>query len=516
MKKIKFCLHGLVYSFFAPIAVYVSDSGDVIISSPHSIWRMVLFCILLCLLVGLISFLVFREHSSAGLVSLLFVLAVFYTGPYFLLLLSSIILYWILLGVTLKKIDFETHPHISALMISVVVSIYFGIKYVGLVTNADWDETKSMAQSLEASGSRQVEGGNSPDIYYIVLDGYGGTEMIKKLHGYDNIQFILDLEKRGFVVPSESKPNYARTLFSLTSTLNMQYLETVSKKMGSSNLWWPLMGTITHNETRKLLESLGYKTVTVASGFDFTTYKDADVYIQLYPIFLNEFEETYILQTNLSRLKFLNRLGVSFPSYDTHRQIILNNFEQLQEIPKIASPKFVFVHILAPHAPFVFDGQGGAVTPAYEFSLIDGRNSFSLPAVYHKGYVDTLKFLNVKILEAVDEIIKKSATPPIIILQGDHGSGLYIDYHSAADTCMYERFSILNAYYLPDIKGRPVIPEDITPVNTFRIIFNQYFGAGFEILPNRYYFSTNSAMYQFEDIQDRMDIPCLSAEGEKH
>lgn len=509
MKRTIYYLHGLVYSFISPISVYLSDSGAMILSSPHSIWRMVFFCVFLYILIAISSLAIFRDHSFAGLVSLLFVLAMFYTWPYFVLILSSIILYWISLGVVTKKIEFDSYPHVSALMISIAVSVYFGSKYVQVVVNEIWDETKSMARPVEYLDESINGEQNTPDIYYIVLDGYGGANMLKTLHGFDNSQFISELQDRGFVVPSESRPNYARTIYSLTSSLNMQYLDSVSEKMGASSLWWPLMGTITHGEVRKFLEHQGYETVAVASGFDFTTVTDSDIFSQPYPVFLNEFEEIFIHQTNLSHLTFLGNLGISFPSYETHRRIVLNNFKQLDEIPALDSPKFVFIHILSPHAPFVFDAQGNAITPDYSFSLIDGKGAFSPPAKYQEEYVNAIKYLNIKILEAVDGIMKNSSTPPIIIIQGDHGSGAFIDYHSSANTCMSERFSILNAYYLPDVNGLKVlVPEDITPVNTFRMIFNQYFSTDLEILPDKYYFSTTSAMFQFEDIQDRLEEAC--------
>ena len=49
------------------------------------------------------------------------------------------------------------------------------------------------------------------------------------------------------------------------------------------------------------------------------------------------------------------------------------------------------------------------------------------------------------------------------------------------------RFNILNAYYLPDIDIGILYPH-ITPVNSFRVVFNQYFGTDFELLKDKNYF----------------------------
>ena len=67
----------------------------------------------------------------------------------------------------------------------------------------------------------------------------------------------------------------------------------------------------------------------------------------------------------------------------------------------------------------------------------------------------------------------------IIIIQGDHGPWL----QSKA-----KRMQILNAYYLPGHNDQ--LYPTITPVNSFRLVFNHYFGATYPLLPDQSYFST--------------------------
>ncbi len=355
---------------------------------------------------------------------------------------------------------------------------------------------------------------SKPDIYYIILDAYGGEEMLKKLHGFDNSGFTSALKEMGFILPPESKSNYTRTIHSLGSSLNMQYLDNAEKIMGDSYLWWPFKGTFSNNETRKFLESQGYQTVGIASGWGFTTIKDTDVYKQPYPIFLDEFDKVFIQNTNLSLFGFLENYGVSFPSYNTHRQIVQYEFDQLKEIPKLDSPKFTFVHIISPHPPFVFDAEGNPINPTYPFTIADNRYLITPPSKYEKDYLNQLSFVNTQVLEVVKAILEKSATPPIIIIQGDHGPGIFIDSQSLTPPCFYERYSNLNAYYLPGVDPK-TIPEDITPVNTFRMIFNYYFSANLEMLPNRQYFSLPETVHKFEDVTDRMDDACVFPDENK-
>jgi hypothetical protein len=72
---------------------------------------------------------------------------------------------------------------------------------------------------------------------------------------------------------------------------------------------------------------------------------------------------------------------------------------------------------------------------------------------------------------------------------------------------MKERFSILNAYYLPN-QNSIQIPEDITPVNTFPVIFNAYFGTHFETLQNHEYFATWENPFPFTDVSEISQASC--------
>jgi hypothetical protein len=56
--------------------------------------------------------------------------------------------------------------------------------------------------------------------------------------------------------------------------------------------------------------------------------------------------------------------------------------------------------------------------------------------------------------------------------------------------------TILNALYLPEVVLHQA--DTTSPVNTFRLIFNQYFGAELDILDDVSYISSYSAPYDFE------------------
>ena len=81
-------------------------------------------------------------------------------------------------------------------------------------------------------------------------------------------------------------------------------------------------------------------------------------------------------------------------------------------------------------------------------------------------------------LGIVREILADSVTPPIIIIQGDHGFGEGLN------------FPILNAFYLPGIPAGSLYPT-LSPVNTFRLVFNHYFNGEYSLLPDESFLVTD-------------------------
>ena len=70
--------------------------------------------------------------------------------------------------------------------------------------------------------------------------------------------------------------------------------------------------------------------------------------------------------------------------------------------------------------------------------------------------------------------------------------------------------SILNALYLPD-DGAAELYDSMTPVNTFRVIFNTYFDTDFDLLEDRSYLATYEQPYDFLDVTDKYDILCSNS-----
>ena len=389
----------------------------------------------------------------------------------------------------------------------VFLSGFYLYQFIGFSIGQKTAPDAQFLQPVMAGHAVTKPSSQFPDIYYIILDGYGRADMLQSIHGYDNGAFINELEKRGFVVANQSQSNYPRTLLSLASSLNMQYLDGLSIAMGNSHSWWPATDIIQHSQVRQFLEHEGYQTVFISSGWDMTDIRDGSYYVKPYRIMLRNFQAAFFSWTNLNFLDRISQSVIPFPSNDNSRRDILFNFKALPEVAAYAGPKFVFAHILAPHPPFLFDSAGKPIDENYFYPEFGVQVVSDNVARYRRGYIDQLKYVNQLTLKMVDGIRANSATPPVILLQGDHGPDVFMNYDDPQKACLYERYSILNAYYLPGIRP-DAIPEDISPVNSFRLIFNLYFGTNVGMLPNQQYFSPGSDIYQFQDVSAQTETPC--------
>lgn len=154
------------------------------------------------------------------------------------------------------------------------------------------------------------------------------------------------------------------------------------------------------------------------------------------------------------------------------RNSIEFTFKKLLDMPKINGPKFVFAHILCPHTPFIFDQNGEEV---------DSYNRYNWKE--KKYYLNQYIYVSKQMEKIVDVLLEQSKEPPIIIVQSDHGPrpNFGQNPNQRFQIPAEEMYKIFNAYYLPG-DAKEALNDRISPVNTFRIIFNRYFGEKFEIL----------------------------------
>ncbi len=311
--------------------------------------------------------------------------------------------------------------------------------------------------------------GNLPDVYWIILDGYGRADALLEDYHFDNSEFLDALKGLGFVIPECSMSNYPMTAFSLTATLQMNYQENFTPYNWQEDERKDYLThhyLLEHNPVRARLDALDYEIIAFQTEYWFANVLDADTYLARPPepaSKLTKYEQMYVCTTGLcpifeAYLTYIRRnYGVPVDRYKYRYDEIQFTLEELKKIPARDGRKFVMAHVLGPHDPFVMNAEG-------EYVEYGARR---------EGYPQEVQYLNRRVLDIIQTILEQSETPPVIVVQGDHGWE------------MHNRTKILNAYYLPGVADQ--VYAEITPVNTFRIILNQYFGGTFELLPDKSY-----------------------------
>jgi hypothetical protein len=500
MKKLE---HGIFHPFlFGVYPVLALLAYNIRQTTPLVAVRSFLFALVLTIILLLISRVILRDWQKAALVTSLAILLFFAYGRIFSSLVNihpfgiKIARHRFLIGLftvvlifvgwlSLKKLNMPGWTRI--LNVIGFIAIILPIAQIGYfearAAYIYWKESPPNRTATEF-GLHILEGKIPLDIYYIILDTYTRADEMQKIFNFDNFAFINALEQKGFYVASCSQSNYPSTELSLTSSLNFDYLTSLNKNFSPPNTNTDdLYPYLQDNEVRLVLKNLGYKFVAFDSGYSPTDFRNADYYYSPQTDIigaltiggLNPFE-VILMQTSAGIGLYqysLNHpeLKVYFDySYIMYRNRMAYAMDKLPSVASLPGPKFVFVHLLAPHNPFAFGPNGDVLILKFPFSLNSDPNAAN-PDDFAAGYTNEVTYLNKRFLEIVNQLISKSAAPPIIIIQGDHGIPRIPGWN----------MTNLNAYYLPDGGNQNLYPS-ISPVNSFRVVFNTYFGGHMEIL----------------------------------
>ncbi len=434
-----------------------------------------------------ISRIIFKPILKASLFASLLVVAIFYYGFLYdvvaawglnnlLILVIWLILLTLGIAKLLKTNDLSLLS--QAFLVTATYLILVSILQISFYRIQNPPVSVSDPRLWSAPLEKPVKSGSEPfpDIYYIVPDDYARTDVLKEYLGYDNSQFIRELENRGFVIPEQGRSPYSNSISNMASALNLDYLNHFANVLGE-NSQNTLMVTqaLADNRASHFLEALGYQYIHI--GSDHTTYPGENPTIS--PIAAPD-SMTYLwLRASILRA-FGGEFGFNDAASDERfRQSVLSAFDRLKATSEIPGPKFVFFHTLIPHDPFVFGPDGEKVTfPDSTGTRHDTQEGIPF-------YVGQLRFSNQLLMESIDAILANSNTPPIIILQADEGHELTEETFGIEIT-QDIRVKGISAFYIPgkDISG---LPQNLNIVNTFRYLFDLRFGTHFGMLENASY-----------------------------
>jgi hypothetical protein len=409
------------------------------------------------------------------------------------------------LTVILKKNEEASYYRLMKLLFFGMIGITAGAllfpnlqKITKRVENPDENFYQYWQHELTAEADMLHSNGQLPDIYYIILDGYGRKDVLAELYDFDNQPFLSTLADQGLDISENSFSNYKQTDLSISSLLNFDYVNWVGSRNGiSENDYLPIYYLVQYNRVFEQLRRIGYRINSFSSAYELTKFDTVDAMYRSGDS-PNNFETMIIEATPLS-LFWDQRL------YAIHRVHIRYGLQNMAKVGAQQGPDFVFVHVPAPHPPFVFGPDGEEITADRSFTIDDASDFRKQGSVeeYKAGYVNQLMYVNKEVLAAVQEILMNSGIPPIIIIQGDHGPGSEFNHQILEFSNLSERYPILFASYIP-CGQENTIPNDITPVNSFRYIFNFCFNANLPYLDNRQFYSSNIKVHDFTDVTERL------------
>ncbi len=446
---------------------------------------------LLTILVLIILQFVFKSIRKAGLVTAMLLLFYLFFGDikagiqnvfemellgrysfillsfFFILLVLSFYLYR-------SKAGFRTiHQYLNLLFL--ILCLY---DLVNIFTTGS--KGKATSQKLTSLPYHSCASCPRPDIYLIVLDEYAGNETLKSYFGYDNRVFLDFLSDRHFYVAAKPKSNYSASAISIASLFNMNNVP-----------WAASFESLTAEDNaraEKLMDSSLLLTILNDYNYDFYNYsifqidkKPSEFDPGLLPARL----QLLTAQTLSSKIEkdLLGTINTFFGKrFDWAGNRYENKFrrgnQHLLDLTRKSlaigsgKPKFVYTHLMMPHAPYVFDSSGNKI-----------KNKFFLPLSAKEDadlYLQYLVYANGVIRELVDEIQMRSEKKAAIVVMSDHG-------YRKPDYDKYFRNNNLNAVFLPEGNYKNFY-DSVSNYNQFRIILNTLFDSQLQILRDSTYF----------------------------
>jgi len=438
-----------------------------------------------------LSFLLFRNMRRASVYSFI-LLIIFYffcdlkdylreeTGGSFmskyLFLLPLILLNIALAFVILRKLNNSFRRLFS--YINVTLFLFIIVDLLGILFNTSLHKNDlGDHRKTILSQYKPCHDCIKPDIYYIILDEYTSSDVLRKEFNYIN-GIDSFLSERNFRIIPHSKSNYNLTPFSIGSCFNLNYLPSLDvHKDYYLKDYLPGLPTVYKSELVPILEKEGYS-IFNHSIFNIENHKPETPTFDLWElhtlygrhnIFKKiDYDVGWFIRSRLS----LNLLSNTYR--DSRDEHLKSSIEKVMNTIRTHSstPRFVYTHFMLPHGPYSYDSTGHQVINS-EHPLSEGEE--------RTAYVNQVRYTNSIAERLIREIFLNEERPFVIILQGDHG----YKYHKSAKKQL--EFANLNAVYFYN-QDYHLISDSTSNANTFRIVLNSFFKTDFKMLKDTSYF----------------------------
>jgi len=451
-------------------------------------WEVILYSLILAVPVAalgwMVNLLVRDKIKTSLMLSALLVVFCFYNEIYSIVFwtakglgrMNDNVLSWLVFGGVLfyalmvivagLKTKRDLSP-LNKLLEVVTVSVLASIILQSVSENMF--QNRVHARELQESAIAPVAAGapdERPDIYFIIMDSHTSPEQLQRNWNYDESDWVHRVEQRGFLVVTNARSNFAYTPYCILTALDMDYPE---PPINLEIREWDPSVSVALNQAKvvQLLSRAGYRIYNF-SPFDVAGQR-ASYHVEWFPYPAVEG------LMSLMRSSILGTPAMSFmwPKPDVDNDLAAQSQKLMQQVENLPprrkgeAPRFVYLHLMLPHFPYVLDRFGNRRKPA-------GQDDKA-------AYLEQLIYTDERVLKTIDTILTHSTSTPVILLRGDHGfRGL------PGSERAEEATSIFNAMLLPNGGNADIYPG-MTPVNTFRVIMDRYLGAKLNLLKDEIY-----------------------------
>lgn len=399
-------------------------------------------------------------------------------------IMPLILIAFIVLVIYLKKTANKLNR--LTFFLNALLIIYLLVDTAGLIWKSVHPDENKLA--IYGAGKKNnytaCDSCTNPDIYFLLFDEYASTVSLKETYQFDNSALDSFLLQKGFSIQRHSHSNYNFTPFSMASLLNMNYISGIKNPDACTITDYANCNyLIRNNEVIDFLSSRKYEIVNY-SVFDLAGNPTL-VESTLLPVRTRLITD----QTLYNRLVrdigwnfYIGKMEIKWLSKNRiysglHNNDLFLELVKQESRKKTNFPRFIYVHLVMPHAPFYYDEH------------FQSRSEKAMVADQDPGHIDSyLKYLpytNKNLRELVNTIQINTHDSAVIIVMGDHGYRAKTD-----DGDSSHHFKNLNAVYFPG-KNYQLLTDTISGVNQFRVILNSLYKQHLPMLRDSMVFLTD-------------------------
>lgn len=322
-------------------------------------------------------------------------------------------------------------------------------------------------QSYVAQGLNKCDTCAKPSVYFILMDEYSGSDALQQYFNYDNSRTEQFLQSEGFHVNRHTNSNYLLTVFSVASTLNMDFINDLGLASVDNHFGYrKAIKLISDNTVMNFMRANGYR----INNFSYLRLPGAP------PVFKAGYLpgeiDLIINKTMYSRIadnlhRVMANMFRNEEALKKEDDFYINNNEAMlsgvlnEARKKQSQPSFTYLHLMMPHEPIAFDSTGQRITPFW------ARNKYTQQQL-DDAYLQYLVYTNNRMRAFISELKKATNGEAIIILMSDHG-------YRRIPVSTGLSWQTFNAVYLPGQQYNKWY-DGVTNVNQFRVLLNTAFG----------------------------------------